>query len=173
MMKRNWIIGVLLSLSIVALVVFGLLLPGLQATPQAPLSFGGLTVTTIPLQQRNRSDALSPDTLAQIKINIAQPLFKGRLSPFSNASMIRVKNEHLSDSRGMKYFLTAPAKSGGPAGKISAGSMTIDGDGRAKTYDYRLNLAQYPKSAGTITFHSTYYFLDNDFELPVSVVVRK
>ena len=158
----------LLLLAVIALPVCGFSCS--QAAPKSPISFGGATVAVIPIQRRNRHNPLSPDTLAEIKINIAQNAFTKRIYPMATASKIRDTNQYLSDARGVKYFWTAPANSLAPRSKFNAASMLLDGDGSAVTYSYQINLAQYPKSAGRITFHATYVI--NDFRVPVSVVVR-
>lgn len=172
MKQRKWLMGVLLLFPVLSLLVFGLLQSRSQTASKAPMSFGGFTVASIPIQQRNRSNPFSPETLVKIKINIAQNLLGKHLFPMSTASKMRVKNEHLSDVRGVKYFLTVPANSLAPKEKLNVTSMLIERDGSAITYYYQLNLAQYPKSAGTMILHAV-YVTDNGFQLPASVVVRK
>lgn len=169
MKQHKWTMGGLLLIPVVALLVFGFWLSRSQAASKAPLSFGGFTVEPLPKIRRNRANPFAPDTLVKIKINIATNPVSKRISPFSAASKMRVSNEHLSDVRGVKYFNTAPR---GAVGSIHAGSTSIEGDGSAKTYEYALNLAQYPKSVGPLTFHAI-YATDTGFQLPVSVVVRK
>ena len=172
MKQRKWLMGMLLLLPALALLTFGLLQSRSQAASKAPVSFAGFTIEPIPVQQRNRSNPFAPDTLVKIKINIAKNFLGSRVFPKHFPSEMRVKNEHLSDALGVNYFSTAPANSLAPRGKINANPMLIAGDGSAITYYYQLNLAQYPKSAGAMTFHAV-YVSGNGFQLPVSVVVRK